>query len=180
MGRERLAGRSLHARASSQPCSRTAAASLSIRPRCARVSLPASWSWRLAWTVVRRSSTSWIGIFVAAQSAAGEGLYLRGGVAERAVHVAREAEQDALGLFLLRERGEFARQLGVTLGGNKRQRPRERAGRVAQRESDARAAVVDREDAHGRVSLVAGAVPAPVGCGRVFYPDRRSESAGYL
>jgi hypothetical protein len=34
--------------------------------------------------------------------------------------------------------------------------------------------------AAGALLQVAGALRAPVGCGRVFYSDRRSESAGYL
>ena len=54
-----------------------------------------------------------------------------------------------LDFFLRGQRGDFPRELGVGLRGQKGQRTRERAGRVAQREADPPAAVIDGQDAHG-------------------------------
>ena len=83
--------------------------------------------------------------------------------------------EDEVHLVLLGDVNDFAGELGVGLGGQKGQRSRKRAGRVAQREADAGAAVVDGEDAH---VVLEGQAPALTLIGFVTAKLRETEEIG--
>ena len=91
-----------------------------------------------------------------------KGFYEIGGFAEGSIHVARQPEQNQSDLLSGRQQRDFFRERGITLGRKKGEGTRERAGRVAEREPDPFAAVIDGKNPHKASVTAVGSCGTPI------------------